>query len=310
MNITTLSLRDLEYLVAVDETHHFGKAATITRVSQPALSGQIKKVEEFLQVRLFERSNRSVVTTPLGELIVAQARIVLQEARKITDLASNNASPLSGPLRLGAIATLGPYYLPHVISPLRKKFVKLELHFREGLTEGLIAELKSGSLDAVLASPTFTDNSLLVIPLFVEPFLLAAPKGHPLLAKEHFRSSDLRASEMVLLEDGHCLKDQTLESCPTNRREHSRQFHATSLETLRHLVASGLGYTLMPLLAVKDDPKLRNLVSYRSFDGKTVGREIALVCRKQFPRMNDLQILANFLREIRPEGMLLVETNR
>jgi len=306
MNISTISLRDLEYMVAVAEHKHFGKAAIATHVSQPALSAQIKKVEDFLQVRLFERSNRSVVITPIGSRIIAQARIVLEEAQKIAELALNDLEPLAGPLRLGAIATLGPYYLPHVISPIRKKFNRLELYLREGKTEGLIAELKAGSLDAVLASPPFLeDDSLRQIPLFIEPLLLAAPKGHPLTLKDSLRSNDLRASEMILLEDGHCLKDQTLETCSVNRRGNYRQYHATSLETLRHLVASGLGYTLIPFLAAKDDPKLRSLITYRSFDGKPgLGRQIALVCRSKFPRLNDLLTLTEYLRQIRPEGTL------
>ncbi len=308
MNISTISLRDLEYIVAVAEHEHFGKAAIATHVSQPALSAQIKKVEEFLQVRLFERSNRSVVMTPIGGQIVAQARIVLEEAQKIADLASNSLEPLAGPLRLGAIATLGPYYLPHIISPVRKKFNRLELYLREGKTEGLIADLKAGTLDAVLASPPFPEaDSLRQFPLFIEPFHLAAPKGHPLILKDSLRSFDLRASEMILLEDGHCLKDQTLDTCPVNRRGNYRQYHATSLETLRHLVASGLGYTLIPYLAVKDEPKLRSLVSYRCFDGKpSIGRQINLVCRNKFSRMNDMLTLSEYLRQIRPEGTLPV----
>ncbi len=133
---------------------------------------------------------------------------------------------------------------------------------------------------------------------------MAAPLGHLLLKKNFLSSSDLHASDMVLLEDGHCLKDQALETCPTNRRGNFRQYHATSLETLRHLVASGLGYTLIPWLAAKEDPKLKNLISYRSFNGKAVGREIVMVCRKKFPRIGDIVILSEFLKRHRPEGTL------
>lgn len=306
MNISALTLRDLEYLVAVAEQEHFGKAATACHVSQPALSGQIKKVEDFLGVRLFERSNRNVSVTPVGQRIVSQARVVLEEARKIADLArADKQAPLTGQLRLGAIATLGPYYLPHVLAPLRKSFPKLELHLKEGLTDGLLADLRAGTLDVALASPTFQDDAFRVIPLFVEPFLLAAPKGHELSTKPSLRSSDLKAAEMVLLEDGHCLKDQTLELCPANRRGNIRQYHVTSLETLRHLVATGLGYTLIPLLAAGDEPRLKNLITYRAFDGKPVGREIVLVCRKRYPRMSDIDTLAEFLKKTRPEGTLV-----
>lgn len=307
MNLSALSLRDLEYVIAVADNEHFGKAALATHVSQPALSGQIKKVEDFLGVKLFERSNRRVAITPIGEQVVEQARVVLEEARKIAELVRSEHEPLTGALRLGAISTLGPYYLPHVLAPLRKRFPKLALHLREGITDNLLADLRAGALEAVLASPTTAfDNSLRVIPLFVEPFLLAAPKTHALAKKAGLRALDLRASEMVLLEDGHCLKDQTLAICPANRRGNIHQYHATSLETLRHLVAGGLGYTLIPYLAASTDPKLKNLICYRSFDGKPIGREIVLTCRKRFARMHDIEALADYLKEIRPHGTAAV----
>lgn len=303
MNIAAIGLRDLEYLIAVAEHEHFGKAAAAVHVSQPALSGQIKKVEEFLGMQLFERSNRRVAITPIGEQVVDQARVVLEEARKIADLVRSANEPLCGNLRLGAITTLGPYYWPHVLAPLRKRFPKLTLHLREGMTDELLADLRAGTLDAVLASPTAAfDDSLRVLPLFMEPFLLAAPKSHALVKKPGLRPLDLRAADMVLLEDGHCLKDQTVAICPANRRGHIQQYHATGLETLRHLVASGLGYTLIPQLAAKEDPKLKNLICYRRFDGKPVGREIVLVARKRFARMRDIELLAAYLKELRPVG--------
>lgn len=303
MNIAALTLRDLEYLVAVADHEHFGKAATAAHVSQPALSGQIKKVEDFLGVQLFERSNRRVAITPIGEQVVEQARVVLEEAHKIAELVRSDNEPLTGGLRLGAITTLGPYYLPHVLAPLRKRFPKLVLHLREGMTDNLLADLRAGALDAVLASPTAAfDDSLRVLPLFIEPFLLAAPKSHALAKKVGLRALDLRAADMVLLEDGHCLKDQTLAICPANRRGNIQQYHATGLETLRHLVASGLGYTLIPYLAAKEDPRLKNLICYRRFDGKPLGREIALVARKRFARMHDIEALAAHLSATRPAG--------
>jgi LysR family transcriptional regulator, hydrogen peroxide-inducible genes activator len=303
MNISSLTLRDLEYLVAVAERRHFGKAADSCNVSQPALSAQIKKIEDFLGVQLFERSNRNVVITPIGDQIARQARVVLEEAGKIAALAQETSQPLSGGLRLGAIATLGPYLLPHLLSPLRKRFPKLELLMKEGLTGELIEDLRDGALDAVLAAPTFNSDGLRVIPLFEEPFLLAAPKGHELAAKAIIRAKDLNSEDMVLLEDGHCLRNQTIEVCPSNRRGKFREFQATSLETLRHLVASGFGYSLMPRLAVDSNHRLKNLITYRAFDGKPVGRSIVLVCRERFGRMNDIEALAAFIRENLPEGV-------
>lgn len=305
MNISSLTLRDFEYVVAVATHRHFGRAAKAVHVSQPALSGQIKKVEDFLGVRVFERSKRQVLLTPAGEKVVAQARVVLEEAQKIAALVDDREEPLAGTFNLGAIATLGPYYLPYVLGPLRKKFPRLKLFIKEGLTDTLLQDLKAGTLDAVLASPTFTDEQVTSVPLFVEPFLLAAPAQHGLAAKAQLRAADLKASEMVLLEDGHCLRDQSLQLCATNRRGQTRQFHATSLETLKHLVATGQGYTLIPYLAAKDDKRLKGLLTYRAFPSKpAVGREIILVTRKRYPKMIAIEALATFLRETRPEGLL------
>jgi LysR family transcriptional regulator, hydrogen peroxide-inducible genes activator len=303
MNISALTLRDLEYLVAVADRRHFGKAAAACHVSQPALSAQIRKIEDFLGVQLFERSNRRVVITPIGEQVARQARVVLEEAGKIAMLAQETSQPLSGALRLGAIATLGPYLMPHLLAPLRKKFPKLELLMKEGLTDELIEDLRDGTLDAVLAAPTFDTDGLKVILLFDEPFLVAAPKSHAFASKATVRARDLNSEDMVLLEDGHCLRNQTVEVCPSNRRGKFREFQATSLETLRHLVASGFGYSLMPRLAVDSNDRLKNLIAYRPFEGKPVGRTIVLAWRERFARMNDIETLAEFIRENLPEGV-------
>jgi LysR family hydrogen peroxide-inducible transcriptional activator len=190
--------------------------------------------------------------------------------------------------------------MPRILVPLLKEYPQLELFLREGLTEQLLGELKSGALDAVVASDTFTDPALLTFPLFFEPFLLAVPARHRLAGKDPLLARDLRASEMVLLEDGHCLRDQSLDICPSNHRGNVRQIHATSLETLRHLVAAGAGYTLVPEMAVDDDKRLKALVRYRRFEQKPVGRNIILVCRKRSGRIPEIQELANFIgREIR-----------
>jgi LysR family hydrogen peroxide-inducible transcriptional activator len=325
MNIGGLTLRDLQYVVAVADYRHFGKAARACHVSQPALSGQIKKIERYLGVTLFERNIRparraagssagrvaasselvqgrrdhetgSVTTTEVGKAVVAQARVVLEEAEKILTAAKSTREPLAGPFRLGAIATLGPYLMPHLLGPLRRKYPKLELNLTEGLTDDLIDELHAGRLDAVLAAQTFDPAGLYVLPLFVEPFLLTLPKSHPLESRDPVKVGDLKASEMVLLEDGHCLRDQTIAVCPPNRRGNIKEMHVTSLETLRHLVASGAGYTLMPLLAVSDDPRLKELIRYRRLEGKNTGRTIVLACRERFPRRNEVELLGHFIR--------------
>lgn len=307
MNVTALTLRDLEYLCAVGELTHFGKAAQRCHVSQPALSAQIRKIEDTLGAQVFERSNRKVAVTAIGAELIRQARVILDEARKLHDIAQGHKEPLAGTLRLGAIATLGPYYVPHLIGPLKKKYPKLQLNLVEGLTAGLLEMLRNGELDAVLASPTFAEQGFRVFPLFFEPFVLLAPKAHDLTKKAELRPGDLRAAEMVLLEEGHCLKDQALETCPTNRRGSVRRFHATSLETLKSLVATGHGYTLIPALAAESDSRLKDLVHYRGFESKSVGRVIALVCRERFSRMRDIEELAAFIRKNMPAGMMPID---
>jgi LysR family hydrogen peroxide-inducible transcriptional activator len=193
--------------------------------------------------------------------------------------------------------------MPHLLGAIRKAFPKLELLMKEGFTDNLIADLRTGALDAVLAAPTFNSDGLKVIPLFHEPFLLAAPKGHELASKQPLRVKDLHSEDMVLLEDGHCLRDQAIDVCPSNRRGKFREFHATSLETLRHLVATGFGYSLIPRLAVASNDRLKNLIRYRQFEGKPVGREIVLVCRERFGRIEDIDALTAFIREHLPEGV-------
>jgi LysR family transcriptional regulator, hydrogen peroxide-inducible genes activator len=304
MNIASLTLRDLQYVVSVADHQHFGKAAASCNVSQPALSAQIRKIEDLLGVQLFERTNRRVATTPAGHMVAAQARVVLEEAAKIAYLTRLPQEPLSGSLRLGAIATVGPYLMPHLLAPLRKAYPKLDLFLQEGLTEQLLGQLKVGRLDAVIASDTFQDPSLHVVPLFYEPFVLAVPRGHALANKERLTRRDLQAEQMILLEDGHCLRDQTLDLCPANRRGHIRQFYATSLETLRHLVATGSGYTLIPALAVRDERRLKPLVQYRTFQDKIVGRKIILTCRRRFARMPDIDALADFIRSNIPSDLV------
>src|SRR5262245_8009100 len=203
-------------------------------------------------------------------------------------------------MRLGAIATVGPYLIPHILAPLRKAYPTLELFLQEGLTDQLLGQLRAGRLDAVIASDTFEDPALRTIPLFHEPFLLAAPRNHALASKERLNRRDLNSEHMLLLEDGHCLKDQALDICPANRRGRIRQFHATSLETLRHLVAAGSGYTLMPALAVQEVRKLKPLIRYRPFESKAIGRTIILTCRNRFGRMADVDALAEFIRKNLP----------
>lgn len=290
------SLRDLEYVVAVADLGHFGQAAERCSVSQPALSSQIKKLEETLGVVLFERNNRTVRVAEHMAPFVETARELLSLAERLVEEGKRPNEPLSGPFRLGVIATLGPYYVPTFLAQLRRAFPKLELVLREGLTDELLLELRDGRLDAVLAARTFDEAPYRLYPILLEPFVVAAPHGHAILGGKEMTTQRLDANEMVLLGDGHCLRDESLQLCRPQKRKGARAFQATSAETLKHLVAAGLGYTLLPALAVRDDKALQKLIAYRSFD-KPVGRQIALVTRPETARARDVRELSTFLRQ-------------
>jgi LysR family hydrogen peroxide-inducible transcriptional activator len=295
MNGNWITLRDIEYLLTVAKLGHFAKAAVACHVSQPALSTQIRKFEERLGVQIFERDNRSVRITEKGKEILAQAQKVAEEAGLLIELSKTKEEPLSGKFRLGAIATVGPYLLPKILLPLRKKFPQCQLFLAEGLTDGLLRVLDSGELDAVIAADTFSNEKFIKIPLYFEPFLVAVPKGHPWENKNQLSPREMDAKEMVLLEDGHCLSDQVLELCPKGKGIKRESFQTTSLETLRHLVASGAGYTLIPQMAVSKTPSLESLITYIPFE-KPVGREIVLVARKNFSREKDLTALSDLIK--------------
>ncbi len=303
MDTSWLTLRDLQYIEALAVHLHFRKASEACFVSQPALSAQIKKIEGLLGLMIFERSHHKVALTAMGEILVKQARIILEEARKIGEISQGQQAPMSSNLHLGSIASLGPYLIPHLLSPLRKTFPQAKFLFKEGLTQGLLHDLKAGELDMVLAADTFEDAELRKIPIFHEPFWLAMPKDNPLAKQDFIRVKDIHSEEMVLLEDGHCLKDQALEFCSLSKGKNLQTFQATGLETLRHLVASGMGYTFFPYLAVKNDVKLNPLLKYTPFADEKVGRTIVLVCRKHYAKMSEADLLAQFIREHLPAGV-------
>ena len=300
MNISWLTLRDLEYVVAATKHEHFGRAAKECRVSQPSLSTQIKKIEGYLGTILFERNNRRVSTTAAGKILAEQAAVILDEARKIPALLGHGSSPSIESLNLGFIFSSSSF-IPFALNNLKKVFPAIPISLREGTTDELVEQLKSGALDAVIAANTVKDGALRSVPLFFEPFILAAPKGHPILDNPKLKLSDLRASNMVLLEEGHCLRNQALQICPRNRRGNLRSFHANSIETLKHLVASGAGYTLLPKLSTKGTP-MGNLISYIDLKVPQVGREMVLLCREQTIDLPYIKILTQtFLKAVPSE---------
>ncbi|WP_419897238.1 LysR substrate-binding domain-containing protein [Roseomonas sp. USHLN139] len=299
-----LSLRDLEYAVAVAELRHFGRAAERCGVSQPALSEQIRKLEGLLGVTLFERQARRITVTAQGAVLLAQARAVMREARGLLDLAQQQAAPLCGPLRLGVIATLGPYYLPRVLRDVRARFPALVLRLQEGRTAGLVAALEQGELDAALIALPPPAGSLAAELLFFEPFLLACPSGHPLLARRRLTLQALQGAEeadrLLLLEEGHCLRDQALSLCALPRGDREERF-ASSLEMLRHMIAAGEGFSLLPALAGQaGGGELDGLVATRALDEEGIGRQIGLVWRGTDPRGDSFRQLAAFLKETAP----------
>ncbi|MBO3143110.1 LysR substrate-binding domain-containing protein [Dermatophilus congolensis] len=277
-----MNIRDLEYLVALYEQRHFGRAAAACYVSQPTLSMQIKKLESYLGVSLIERSSRSVLFTATGEAVVERARSVLGEVRDIEVLAKRARNPRSGSVKLGVFPTLGPYLLPHVVQQLSEALPEVELLLVEEKTADLVAGLLSGSLDAiVVASPVPPDETGLVVsPLFTEPFDLAVPAGHRFAEGPVPSVSDALADEdVLLLEDGHCLRDQALEVCHSVGAQERAGFRATSLETLRYMVASGVGVTLLPRLATVSPVPVTPGLSVRPFAGQGPSRSIVLARR-------------------------------
>lgn len=294
-----MNLRDLEYLVALADHRHFGRAAAACYVSQPTLSTQVKKLESELGVTLVERGSRLVLLTPAGEEVVTRARHLLDDADQIRRIARAVADPESGTLRLGLFPTLAPYVLPHVVDGLRTRFPRLELLLVEEKSPELIERLRAGTLDAALLALPLHEESLAAEPLFREDFLLAMPAGHELAAAgEPLPAEALAGLELLLLEDGHCLRDQALAVCARAGGHERGGFRATSLETLRHMVATGVGLTLLPELSVSPPVATHPGVAVRRLTAPAPHRDIALVRRASHVDGRLLADLAEVLRAI------------
>ena len=293
-----MNLRDLKYLTALADYQHFGKAATACFVSQPTLSTQIKKVEEELGVTIFERAPGNVMLTPIGEQIIARAREVLREVDEMVTLAKRSQDPESGEVRLGIFPTLGPYLLPHMVPALHKEFERIEWFLIEEKTDNLIEQLKQGKLDAALLAMPINDEQLTVAPLFKEEFLLATPKQHALSRDKHLEMNDLKGETLFLLDEGHCLRDQALEVCKLSGAREQQDFRATSLETLRQMVGTGLGITLLPKLATLPVVHGSEEIEVTPFVGEPPYREIAMVWRQSSPITPTLQSVAEFIKTL------------
>ena len=294
-----MNLRDLEYLVALHEQRHFGRAAAACFVSQPTLSTQLRKLENELGVELIERSSRSVIFTALGEAVVALARRILADAEDIRGLARQARRPLAGTIRLGMFPTLGPYLLPHVVPELHSRFPGLEILLVEEKTAVLLDQLRSGVIDAAAIALPIVDETLHIEPLFREDFIFAAPLGDPMAAGEGLLDPAAIAGEdLLLLTDGHCLRDQALAVCAdTGATEHAG-FRATSLETLRYMVAAGVGATLLPELAVAPPVTPNPGIVLRRFAAPAPHRDIALLWRRTSVYRELLPEVAEVLRSL------------
>ena len=293
-----MNLRDLKYLVALADHKHFGRAAAACYVSQPTLSTQIKKLEDELGVPLVERAPRKVMLTPAGRDAADRARRIVAEVEQMKEAARRSRDPESGTLRLGVFPTLGPYLLPHVVPELRERFPQLELLLVEEKSDVLLQRLREGKLDAALLALPLHDDQLHAEPLFEEPFVFAAPREHPLAAKGALSMSQLSDETLLLLEDGHCLRDQALDVCRMAGADERDGFRATSLETLRQMVAAGVGITLLPMLAVQPPVPASADIVLLPFRGDAPFRQIGLVWRRSSAMGSLMQELAAELRQL------------
>jgi LysR family hydrogen peroxide-inducible transcriptional activator len=303
-----MTLTELKYIVAVAREKHFGRAAEACFVSQPTLSVAIKKLEDELEVKLFERSANEVSVTPLGEEIVRQAQSVLEQAAAIKEIAKRGKDPLAGPLRLGVIYTIGPYLLPDLVRQAIARTPQMPLMLQENFTARLLEMLRTGEIDCAIMAEPFPDTGLAIAPLYDEPFLAAVPTNHPLSTRKTVTAEELKQETMLLLGTGHCFRDHVLEVCPEFARFSSdaegirKSFEGSSLETIKHMVAAGMGVTLVPRLSVPKDafaakPRRRSddqaFVKYIPFDGDPPSRRVVLAWRRSFTRYEAIAALRN-----------------
>ena len=307
-----MTLTELKYIVAVAREKHFGHAADACYVSQPTLSVAIKKLEEELDVKLFERSAGEVTVTPLGEEIVRQAQSVLEQAAAIKEIAKRGKDPLAGPLTLGVIYTIGPYLLPDLVRQAIKRSPQMPLMLQENFTVKLLEMLRTGEIDCAILAEPFPDTGLAMAPLYDEPFMAAVPSTHPLAAQKSITAAELKSETMLLLGAGHCFRNHVLEVCPefarfaSNAEGIRKSFEGSSLETIKHMVAAGMGVTLVPRLSVprdalltvsrrrkSDETYIRYLPIREEAGSPPPTRRVVLAWRRSFTRYEAIAALRN-----------------
>ena len=306
-----MTLTELKYIVAVAREKHFGRAADACFVSQPTLSVAIKKLEEELEVKIFERNANEVSVTPLGEEIVRQSQSVLEQAAQIKEIAKRGKDPLSGALKLGVIYTIAPYLLPELVRHTIEMSPQMPLMLQENFTVKLLEMLRTGEIDCAIMAEPFPDAGLAVAPLYDEPFMAAVPSNHPLAQQTSITAQALKSETMLLLGNGHCFRDHVLEVCPEFARFSSqaegirKSFEGSSLETIKHMVAAGMGVTLVPRLSVPKEALQANAKRKKSADSfvrylpvvdgddAPPTRRVVLAWRRSFTRYEAIAALRN-----------------
>jgi len=284
-----MTLTELRYVVAVARERHFGRAAQACHASQPTLSVAIRKFEQELGVRLFERGATEVTPTAIGERVVAQAQRVLEQAGELREIARLGRDPLNGPLRLAAIYTVGPYLLPALVRQLQRDVPQMPLFLSENFTARLLEMLRNGEIDAAVLALPLPEAGLFVQPLYDEPFVVAVPREHPWVGRKTVAVEELAGQTTLLLGSGHCFRDQVLDACPELERvsavdEAHKPIEGSSLETIRQMVASGIGVAVLPCTSVPERVRRDSLISYLPFRRPVPGRRVVLAWRKSFTR--------------------------
>ncbi len=307
-----MTLTELKYIVAVARERHFGRAAEACFVSQPTLSVAIRKLEDELGVVLFERGGSEIGVTDVGLRVVAQAQKVLEEAAVLREIARQGEDPLAGPLRLGVIYTIAPYLLPRLVPTQVEQTPQMPLVLQENFTTRLLELLRQGELDCAIVALPIPDTGLSIKPLYDEPFLVAVPAQHPWAARDSIDAKELKEQTMLLLGSGHCFRDQVLEVCPEFARYSAasegiqRSFEGSSLETIRHMVAAGIGITVMPASSLNLTGPEDRLLRYIPFKAPIPDRRVVLVWRKSFPRPAAMDALATSIRDCALPGVQYV----
>lgn len=298
-----MTLNELKYIVAVARERHFGRAAEACFISQPTLSVAVKKLERELGITLFERKQGEISITPVGKRVVEQAQRVLEEAGVISEIVLHGKDPLAAPLRLGAIFTIGPYLFPPLISELATAVPQMPLIVEENYTHVLSEKLKQGELDVIIISLPYGEPGVLTLPLYEEPFVVLLPSSHALNSKDELTIEDLHEENVLLLGAGHCFRDQVLEVCPdcsfkksTAEGGLAQTLESSSLETIRYMVASGMGVTILPCSAAGADRFSERLVNIKRFGDVRPGRRVALAWRKSFPRPEAINVIREALK--------------